>query len=105
MFNETPLFYTLVVAIIACFCALLVLHIYFRFKVFYAYKKLVQNRVDIDVKAIFSDRKIREEVVPRYPDFEREILSFVKNLKMAMTLASLFLILILLLGGLLMYNR
>lgn len=105
MFNETTLFYTLIFAIIACFCALLVLHIYFRIKVFYAYKKLVQNRVDIDVKAIFSDRMIREEVVPRYPDFEKEILSFVKNLKRAMTLASLFLILILLLGGLLMYNR
>jgi len=105
MLNDTPLFYGLVIAIIVSFCSLLVLHIYFRIKVFNAYKKLVQNRVDIDVKAIFSDRKIREEVVPRYPRFEKEILAFVKYLKLAMTLASLFLILIILLGGILMYNR
>lgn len=105
MFTDTPLFYTLITGIIVSFCALLVLHIYFRIRVFYAYKKLVQNRVDIDVKAIFSDRKIREEVVPKYPRFEQEILAFVKYLKMAMTLASLFLILILLLGGILMYHR
>ena len=105
MSNETPLFYILVVGIIVSFCALLVLHIYFRIKVFKAYKVLVQNRVDVDVKAIFSDRKIREEVIPRYPQFEKEILTFVNYLKRAMTLASLFLILIILLGGTLMYIR
>lgn len=105
MFNESPLFYVLIVGIIVSFCALLVLHLYFRVRVFKAYKVLVQNRVDIDVKAIFNKQKIREEVLPRYPQFQREIWAFVRNLRLAMTLASAFLVLIILLGLVLLNYR
>ena len=105
MFNETAVFYFLITAIIISFCALLVLHFYFRIKVFKAYKKLVQNRIDIDVKAIFNEKKLREEVIPRYPGYEKDIRIFVFNLKRAMTLATVFLVLIIVLGGTLMYYR
>ncbi len=105
MAGDDNLFYVLVAAIIACFLALLVLHIYFRIKVFKAYKTLVQNRIDFDVKAIFNNKLLHNEVIPQYPAHKDEILSFVKNLKRAISLASLFLILIFTLGGILMYYR
>ena len=105
MFNEAPLYYILITAIIVCFLALLGLHFYFRVRVFRAYKKLVQNRIDIDLKAFFNNRKLAEEVIPKYPGFEKDIWAFVLNLKRAMTLASVFLVLIIILGATLMYYR
>lgn len=105
MAGDDNLYYVLVVAIIACFIALLVLHIYFRIRVFKSYKSLVQNRVEFDVKAIFNNKLLHNEVIPRYPAHKEEILTFVKNLKRSISLASLFLILIFTLGGILMYYR
>ncbi len=73
--------------VITAFIMMLFFNIYFRVKVFKYYKILVQNRVQIEVKDMLNIAKIKEEVVPKYPKLEREILAFVNNIRNSIYIA------------------
>ncbi|HMP29944.1 MAG TPA: hypothetical protein PKD85_10100 [Saprospiraceae bacterium] len=73
--------------VITAFVMMLFFNIYFRVKVFKYYKVLVQNRVQIEIKDLLNIQKIKSEVVPRYPKFEKEILAFVNNIRNSVYIA------------------
>jgi hypothetical protein len=73
--------------VITAFVMMLFFNIYFRVKVFKYYKILVENRVQIDVKDLLNINKIKEEVIPRYPKFEKEILAFIYNIRNSIFIA------------------
>lgn len=83
-----------IVIIVLAFVAMLILNIYFRVKVLKHYKALVQNRVEFEVKDILDIRKLKEEVVPRYPHMENDIVSFAQNIRNSILLAVGMIILI-----------
>lgn len=99
------MFLTLIVIIVALFIAMLFVNVYFRVRVLKSYKILVQNNVQFGARHVFSDKKLEEEVFPKYPDHKEDIYTFVKNIRNTISMASVLIALITLFGAVLMYYR
>jgi len=98
--------YTLLITIvIGLFVAMLFVNLYFRAKVFKVYGILVRNKVEYGAAHIFNRKKLEEEILPRYPQFQNEIETFIKHMRNSIRMASVLLLLITLFGGILMYFR
>jgi hypothetical protein len=98
--------YTLLITIvIGLFVAMLFVNLYFRAKVFKVYGILVRNKVEFGAAHIFNRKKLEEEILPRYPQFQNEIETFIKHMRNSISMASVLLLLITLFGGILMYFR
>ncbi len=95
----------LIFLIIGLFVGMLFLNIYFRVKVLKAYKVLVQNRIEFKAIHVFNSRKMEDEVLPHYPQFEREILTFSSHIRYSIRMATVLIALITLFGAVLMYYR
>lgn len=80
--------------LIILFIGLFIMQFYFRVRVVKIYQKLVQNRVQFDSSHIFSQRKMEEEILPKYPDHREDILKFVKEMRYSLKIASVFIVLI-----------
>jgi hypothetical protein len=89
--------------VIGLFVAMLFVNIYFRVKVMRSYKVLVQNRVEFGAAHVFSDRKMTEEILPRYPHLKTEIQTFANHLRYSIKMATVLLALITMFGAILMY--
>lgn len=89
---------TLTFLIIGIFVALLFLNIYFRVKVFKVYKTLVQNKVEFDSSHIFSKTKLEKEILPKYPQFNSDILTFIGHIKNSISIAVILVVLITIMG-------
>jgi hypothetical protein len=85
--------------------AMLFVNLYFRAKVFKVYGILVRNKVEFGAAHIFNRKKLEEEILPRYPQFQNEIETFIKHMRNSIRMASVLLLLITLFGGILMYFR
>lgn len=99
------MFGILVSVIIALFVAMLFLNVYFRVKVMKAYKVLVQHRIEFDTKHLLNPKKMREEVLPKYPKFKTEIETFSNHIIYSIKMATVLIVLITLFGAVLMYYR
>lgn len=91
--------------IIGLFIAMLFLNVYFRVKVFKAYKVLVQNKVEFNAMDIFSKKKLEEEVYPNNPGFRKEIETFANHMSYSIKMATVLIALITALGGIMMWFR
>ena len=87
------------------FAGMLFLNIYIRVKAFKYYKKLVQARVDFGASHIFNQKKMEEEIYPKYPQSKADIEAFVGHIRKSMNIASILIALITIFGGILMYYR
>lgn len=88
------MYYPLITLVIAAFCAILFLNIFFRLRVLKHYKYLVQNRVEFSVKDIFDAKAMDAEVLPKYPQHASHIKAFADNIKRSVYLASALILLI-----------
>jgi hypothetical protein len=95
----------LIAIVIGLFAAMLFLNIYFRVKVFKAYKVLVQNKIEFEAVHIFSKKRLESEILPKYPKFGKEIVTFVEHIRYSMRMASVLIALITLFGAILMYFK
>lgn len=95
----------LISIVVGLFVAMLFLNIYFRFKVFKAYKVLVQNKVDFGAVHVFNRQRREAEIWPRYPKMRQEIESFSNHLRYSIRMATVLVALITLFGAVLMYYR
>ncbi len=93
----------LIYLVIGLFVAMIFLNVYFRMKVLKVYKKLVQNEVQFDNSHIFSPKKMKSEILPRYPKHKDDILLFVSHIKYSLKMASVLILLIFVAG--LILNR
>lgn len=99
------MYLTLIIIVISLFVAMLFLNIYFRVNVFKQYKYLVQNNIEFTTKDILNRQKMEEEVLPKYPGHEEQILGFSDNLRKSVKMATVLITLITLFGAILMYYR
>ncbi len=99
------MFNLLMVIIVGLFLAMLFLNIYFRVKVFKSYKVLTQNKIEFGAAHIFNRKKLEAEILPRYPNHQKNILEFVNHLRYSIRMASYLLFLITIFGAVLMYFR
>ncbi|MFN0176553.1 MAG: hypothetical protein ACKVU0_18075 [Saprospiraceae bacterium] len=98
--------YTLLLFIIGgLFVAMLFVNVYFRAKVLKVYGVLVRNKVEFGATHIFNRQKLEEEILPRYPQFRKEIETFVRHMRYSIKMASVLLGLITAFGAVLMYFR
>lgn len=91
---------TLISIVIGLFVAILFLNVFFRVQIFKIYKRLVDNEVEFEPKHVFNTKKMQEEVIPKYPDQEQDILDFSKKVKQSIHIATVLLLLIILVGRL-----
>ena len=91
--------------IIGLFGGLLFLNIYFRAKVFKAYKQLVRAGVEFKSNVVFDQKVLEQEVLTKYPQHSETIQLFADNLRKSIRLATVLIILITLFGAVLMFYR
>lgn len=99
------MFELLIFLIIGLFVGMLFLNVYFRVKVLKAYKILVQNQIEFKPIHVFNSKKMEEEVLPLYPQFQSEILTFTNHIRYSIRMATVLMVLITLFGAVLMYFR
>ena len=99
------MYYLLISLVIGLFIAMLFLNIYFRMKVFKAYKVLVQNKVEFGAAHIFNDQKMATEIFPQYPSQKENIKIFVNHIRYSIKMATVLTTLITLFGAILMWYR
>lgn len=95
----------LVSVVLGLFAAMLFVNVYFRVKVLQTYKKLVTNKVEFGAAHLFNQKKMEEEIYPRYPHMRTEIDTFVRHLRYSIRMATVLIALITLFGAVLMYFR
>lgn len=82
--------YLVIVLFIGLFC----MQFYFRIRVVKVYQKLVRNKVQFDSSHIFNSKKMESEVLSKYPEHKDDILKFVKEMRLSLTIATIFILLI-----------
>ena len=80
------------------FVLILILNIVIRLRVLKLYRTLVNARVDFEPKHFFNPRKLKEEILPKYPDHREQIIKFVGLVRFSMTMASIIIVLIIIFG-------
>ena len=80
------------------------LNLYFRVKVLRSYSNLSRNRVDFAMSDIFSPTRMHE-IITKYPDHESDIMSFARHMRYSVWLTSVFIVIIIIFGSILMYYR
>ncbi len=88
----------LISLIIGIFIALFFLNVYFRVKVLKVYKILVQNRIQFDSSHILNKSKLEAEILPKYPAFRNEILTFTGHIRKSLSIAVVLVLLITIAG-------
>ena len=88
-------------ALIGFVLSLLFLNLYFRVKVMKLYNYLVKNKVQFDASHMLNKEKLKQEVLPRYPQYETQIMEFVTKVRFSITIACLLFMLITFVGLLL----
>lgn len=99
------MYWLLVTIVLALFACMLFVNVYFRVRVLKTYKKLVQNKVEFGAAHLFNQKKMEEEIFPRYPHMKEDIQTFVNHMKYTIKMASVLIALITLFGAILMYYR
>ena len=99
------MYLTLISLVIGLFVAMLFLNIYFRVKVFKAYKNLVQNKVEFGAAHIFNKKRMETEIYPKYPEMVSEIQTFVSHIQFSIKMATVLTTLITIFCAILMYYR
>jgi hypothetical protein len=99
------MFVLLVSIVIGLFVAMLFLNLYFRMRVLKAYRQLVEGRVEFKAVHLFNREKMEAEILPKYPNYRQEILTFVNHLRYSIRMATVLIFLITLFGAILMYYR
>ena len=97
------MYIVLISLVLGLFAALLFINFYFRWKVLKLYHYLQDHRIEFGPEHIFNRKKLKEEILPRYPDSNQEILTFVSYLHFSMKMASGLILLITAFGFILMY--
>ncbi len=65
----------------------------------------MEGEVDFPPSMLFNPRKLKEEVVPKYPNFESEILEFSKKLNTSIRIAFVVFVISLVIGYTYLKNR
>ena len=86
------------------FTGFFLLNLYFRLKVVRSFHNLSRSGVEFATGAIFSNAKMKE-VIEEYPTHELDLLRFSRYLKYSVWMASVFILVTIIFGSVLMYFR
>jgi hypothetical protein len=86
------------------FAGFFLLNVYFRLRIFKHYRTLMRNKVEFGTAEIFSDDRM-ETVIARHPQLKETITRFCKNMRFTMWMATVFVILVIIFGFVLLRDR
>jgi hypothetical protein len=86
------------------FAGFFLLNVYFRVKVFRHYRVLMNNKIEFNAGDIFSDERM-QAVIARHPQMRESITMFCRNMRRTMWMATVFVILVIILGFVLLKFR
>ena len=86
------------------FTGFFILNLYFRVKVIRSYRNLRKAGVEFAGSAIFS-KETMSELKAHYPDHEGDLEQFAKYLRLTIWMASVFIVVTIIFGSVLMYYR
>ena len=92
------------IVIIIAFICLLLLNVFIRVRVLKIYRRLVARRIEFSPVHFFNEKKLQQEVLPRYPEDSGDIKRFISLVRFSMVMASVILIVIIAFGYLLFYS-
>ena len=98
------MFNIVLLVITSLFIVLLFLNLYFRIKLLKIYRKLVEGQVEFPTSMLFKPRQLEEEIVPKYPSYKDEILSFSKHLNTSLRIAFVVFVIALFIGWMFIKN-
>lgn len=84
---------------------MLLTSVYFRIKVIKRYKLLKKKGVVFNSSHFFNNKKMENEIYPKYPALKDEIRRFVRDIKLSVTFSSILIALILIFAWILRNNR
>ena len=99
------MFEVLIVVATSIMIVFLILNLFFRIKLLKLYRKLQEGKVDFPPSYILDRQKLLDEVVPKYPDYEQEILGLNKHLRISLGVAFIVFITALFIGYQYFKNR
>ena len=91
--------------VLGLFAALLFVNFYYRWKVIKVYHYLTDRKIEFNAEHIFNRRRLREEILPRYPESQKQIITFVNYIHFSVKMASALLFLVTVFGLILMHYR
>ena len=91
--------------VLGLFAALLFVNFYFRWKVIKVYHYLTDRNIEFNAEHIFNRRRLREEILPKYPESQQQIITFVNYIHFSVKMASALLFLVTVFGLILMHYR
>lgn len=103
--GHPSMYYLSLSIVIGLFLGMLFLNLYFRAKVLKVYGILLRNKVEFRAAHIFSRKKLEAEILPRYPQFQNEIETFIRHMRYSIRMASILLLLITVFGAMMLYFR
>ncbi len=68
---------------IGIFVILLLVNVYFRFKILQDYRYLVKNKIEFGGAHILNRKRLTSEILPQYPDHQKQILAFCNKIRFA----------------------
>ena len=92
------MFKYLMIVVISIFVVLLVINLFFRIKILRIYHRLVAGEVDFPPSYILNKEKLQNEIVPKYPSHEKDIMGLHKVLKTSLSVAFVVFIISLFIG-------
>lgn len=91
--------------VLGLFVALLFVNFYFRWKVIKVYHYLTDRKIEFNAEHIFNRRRLKEEILPKYPESQQQIITFVNYIHFSVKMASALLFLVTVFGLILMHYR
>jgi hypothetical protein len=96
---------SLITITIVVFALLLLINVFFRIKTFRTFKKLADLGISFGKAHLFDKDKLNQEIISKYPNHRKLILSHVNSMKLSLRLSTLCMAVLTICGGVLMYYR
>jgi ABC-type Fe3+ transport system permease subunit len=97
------MYIVLISLVLGFFVALLFVNFYFRWRVLKIYHYLTARKIEFSTEHIFNRKKLKADILPKYPDSQQEILTFVNYIHFSVKMASALVLLVTAFGLILMY--
>ena len=103
--ESTIMLQYIILVVTAIFAVFLVFNLYFRLKLLKLYRILMREEVEFPTAYLLKPDKLKQEIVPKYPHMEKEIMGFSKHMRRSLLVAFIVFVLSLVMGYILIKSR
>ncbi|MCH2045789.1 MAG: hypothetical protein MK212_16855 [Saprospiraceae bacterium] len=90
---------------LVAFGVILIINLFVRVRVLQNYRILVKNQIEFDKEHMWDMSKLKAEILPKYPKFEKNIVAFVRGIQISRYCNFALVIIVSVFVFLLMFNK